>query len=610
MSDDEELDELDLSGVATYLSDLSQEGQLPAGVGPPVDVAPFTADEVDFKTNDWLVKTMAVQAWLCLDAPVKLGVSPSDAATYLMEQVSPDPPSSCVAVEGDLVRLTPLGGQHLETWLSRAVAHREAFLEALAEDQSPKEASEEWNLLWEESESLARQAAAIKAEVTTYLIKNLSDLAREDKLDLNPSYQRDTVWSVGDSQLLIDSILRGIPLPSIILNKDEGERLQIVDGKQRLTAILRFIGRHPLARKFAESKGSGEEFDKNFRKCLRRWRLSSTEVMNHCLPFRLASYPDGHPLHELSGKYYTEIAQTKIPFAGATSTLATIFDSVTSKYKIPVITYEQTRLQDIHDIFSIYNKQGKKLNAEELRNATYHHLGLTRLLLVLSGDRPDFDTLAPYLPPEVRQDLAEVGNTLRDLGFGTQRFKRTKVLSWVCGILLHSPRRLPSNHFSTPSTSSHINSMLIEISREQGSHHMFHSNNLVALARDLKAAVVAHSDARNAWHPKFRSKKGHASRWEELPLVASLLATTILVACGQIDALKTDAAIASVRALTEVRTGPTKTQNKTQWDYIAKMVVAILSTVGVPVDSTVPLLEKRYGYGCTTTLKQMAGPES
>lgn len=617
---DDDADDFDVSGIQQYLSDLSQDGPLPQGTAPKPSVAPFAAEEVLFEDNDWLQRVVGLQAWLGLDSPIPLTLPPQETAIQLFDQISPDPADACIRVEDDLVVLTELGAQHLETWLSRAVAHREAFQEAIDEERSLREASEEWFLYWQESGSLARQPASIKAKVETLKIKHLVDYANQGDLDLNPSYQRDSVWSVGDSQLLIDSILRGIPLPSIILTQVEGGNgLQIVDGKQRLTAILRFIGQHPQARDWVRSVGREGapkadvkrreeealgEFDRDHKRFMRKRHLRARDIAEHYLPFRLRRYPATDPLHAVSGKFYCEVRDTEIPVGQSRQKVSDLFERALSPYQIPVITYENTRLQDIHHVFSIYNKQGKKLNAEELRNATHHHLGLTKLLLVLSGDRPDAAELAPYLPHDVRADIAEVGETLRDRGFGTLRFRRTKVLSWACAIFLHAPNRSRDGAFVTPSTASHIDAFLWDISEKQGSHRLFQNTALTTLARDVKAAVALHAEVDDAWSPRFRSKKGHASRWEELPLVGSLVACLVLVAAGQAERLGSH--LGEVRAFTDASPGPTKTQNKTQWEYIARVAIGVLRTAGMEPAEAGEVLEQRYGYNCLDVLGVIA----
>ena len=58
-----------------------------------------------------------------------------------------------------------------------------------------------------------------------------------------PDFQRDYVWDDKQASRLIESIIMGLPIPSIFIAKDdnyEGEKYFIIDGQQRLTTIKRF----------------------------------------------------------------------------------------------------------------------------------------------------------------------------------------------------------------------------------------------------------------------------------------------------------------------------------------------------------------------------------
>jgi uncharacterized protein with ParB-like and HNH nuclease domain len=57
-----------------------------------------------------------------------------------------------------------------------------------------------------------------------------------------PEYQRNFVWKKDQADLLIDSVLRRIPLPAFILYKTKAneEKYEIVDGQQRLTSLYYF----------------------------------------------------------------------------------------------------------------------------------------------------------------------------------------------------------------------------------------------------------------------------------------------------------------------------------------------------------------------------------
>jgi hypothetical protein len=48
-------------------------------------------------------------------------------------------------------------------------------------------------------------------------IADFLEMYRGRRLNLEPAFQRQSVWSNTDRQLLIQSILEGIPLPSIYL---------------------------------------------------------------------------------------------------------------------------------------------------------------------------------------------------------------------------------------------------------------------------------------------------------------------------------------------------------------------------------------------------------
>ncbi len=76
-------------------------------------------------------------------------------------------------------------------------------------------------------------------------INELALLFRNRQINLEPGFQRKSVWSWNDRRRLIQSILSGCPVPSIFLYKRESRgRLiyDVIDGKQRLEAILMFLG--------------------------------------------------------------------------------------------------------------------------------------------------------------------------------------------------------------------------------------------------------------------------------------------------------------------------------------------------------------------------------
>ncbi len=70
------------------------------------------------------------------------------------------------------------------------------------------------------------------------------DLYERGRLDLNPPYQRRSVWTLKDKRFFVDTILNGYPAPPVFLHKslsDQGHpTFHVVDGKQRIQTILDF----------------------------------------------------------------------------------------------------------------------------------------------------------------------------------------------------------------------------------------------------------------------------------------------------------------------------------------------------------------------------------
>ena len=63
----------------------------------------------------------------------------------------------------------------------------------------------------------------------------------EGRFLVNRKYQRKLVWTVDEKEYLIDSIVKDLPIPLILLAQTEDGKLEIIDGLQRLNSIVSFI---------------------------------------------------------------------------------------------------------------------------------------------------------------------------------------------------------------------------------------------------------------------------------------------------------------------------------------------------------------------------------
>lgn len=79
----------------------------------------------------------------------------------------------------------------------------------------------------------------------------LSVCGYKGRIDTNPDFQRPAVWSLGQKQLLIDTIIRGYDIPKFYWRKisKAPEKYEVVDGQQRLRTIFEFqAGEFQLAK--------------------------------------------------------------------------------------------------------------------------------------------------------------------------------------------------------------------------------------------------------------------------------------------------------------------------------------------------------------------------
>ena len=84
--------------------------------------------------------------------------------------------------------------------------------------------------------------AEVRVEKAQYSTMHLKRLVEERKeLVIDPDFQRNDVWSPKQSAELVESILMGIPIPTIYLFEMKDGSKQVVDGRQRISAILNFL---------------------------------------------------------------------------------------------------------------------------------------------------------------------------------------------------------------------------------------------------------------------------------------------------------------------------------------------------------------------------------
>lgn len=72
-------------------------------------------------------------------------------------------------------------------------------------------------------------------------LQSISDMVDSGSIDISPKYQRRERWTTDKESDLIESFLLNIPVPPVYLAEDEYGTYSVIDGKQRVTAINKFL---------------------------------------------------------------------------------------------------------------------------------------------------------------------------------------------------------------------------------------------------------------------------------------------------------------------------------------------------------------------------------
>lgn len=95
------------------------------------------------------------------------------------------------------------------------------------------------NTLQNQIESMAK---AIKTDNYPMSIGELASLYQDGDLNIQPLYQRLFRWNMNQQSNLIESILLNIPIPPIYVYQNEEGKWELIDGLQRVSTLLKFMG--------------------------------------------------------------------------------------------------------------------------------------------------------------------------------------------------------------------------------------------------------------------------------------------------------------------------------------------------------------------------------
>ena len=171
-------------------------------------------------------------------------------------------------------------------------------------------------------------------QFTLFQLKRKAEDPERKDIVLDPDFQREYVWPLKQQCELIESILMGIPLPPFYFFEQKDGIQQVVDGRQRLTTVFRYMN------------------DK--------FSLSDLKI-----------------LESENGKKFSELSPIL---------RGKIEDYQTYVYMIQPPTLEKIKF----DIFDRVNRSGTALNHQEMRNAL--HQGTSTKMLKELAESDEFQT--------------------------------------------------------------------------------------------------------------------------------------------------------------------------------------------------------------------------
>ncbi|CAO4153126.1 DUF262 domain-containing protein [Methylorubrum thiocyanatum] len=103
-------------------------------------------------------------------------------------------------------------------------------------------------------EQLSREKRAVSYDSYDISVRQIIDMVETGEINIAPEYQRHFVWEQKRESELIESILLGIPVPSLYMATNTDSSWEVVDGVQRISTLLHFCGSSASLQKIGKSE--------------------------------------------------------------------------------------------------------------------------------------------------------------------------------------------------------------------------------------------------------------------------------------------------------------------------------------------------------------------
>lgn len=172
-----------------------------------------------------------------------------------------------------------------------------------------------------------RQASQAVLFTTDWTVGTLIDQLERENIDVGPRFQRRDVWQTDRKSRYIESLMLHLPVPAVVLaeKRDTKGKYLVLDGRQRLLAIMQFRGLAPAS----ERNG---------------FALKHLDVIDRA-----------------EGLTWSEVS----------SQAKDLIDQLENSPVRSVVVRNWKTVKFLHLLFTRLNTETTKLNAQELRLAAY-----------------------------------------------------------------------------------------------------------------------------------------------------------------------------------------------------------------------------------------------
>ncbi|MGB9128059.1 MAG: DUF262 domain-containing protein [Thiobacillus sp.] len=189
--------------------------------------------------------------------------------------------------------------------------------------------------------------ASIKQDLTNRneSVERVYGFNAENRFLVNRRYQRKLVWSIDEKRAFVDSLRQGFPVPLILLadvQHDEEDRFEIIDGMQRLNAIISFIeGEFDLEGKYFDLQAMAQtklllDQNKLTQKTPTLEREVCVKIVGYSLPLTVypaASHSQIDEIFRRINAYGKHLSRQELRVAGVTSTFAQLVKGLAAKVR-------------------------------------------------------------------------------------------------------------------------------------------------------------------------------------------------------------------------------------------------------------------------------------